>query len=1155
MSRFGAIFAIVALGVGFLSGLLATTPDMYESSDTYFDDTNLYDLRVLSTLGITKDDIAEISKIEGINEIMPSHYADALVSLDGSEDTIVTRFHSLPATIEDKEPEGYINRIEVTEGRLPVKDDECVVLGSESMSARAVSVGDTLIISGDDTKLAGKEYKVTGLVTSSSYFSIERETASVGNGTISLVAFTGEQNFTADVYSDVYLTLDGAKELGTFSDEYENLVKKVSDDIDAISGARCQIRYNDVKADAEKSLADAKTKYDDAKKEADEKLSDARQQLDDGQAEIDKNKKTLTDAKKQIESGEKQLADTQSTLTGTLTEKQQQLIAGQQALIDAKAQYEDAKAKLDSSEQQLTVLKTTLAAAQAVVGTVAPEVKIYEAQLAALEPQLKQYEQSLNAAQIAYDDAQKKVDDAIAAGGYADEEAYKAAEPVSAVVLCSARDAAANTLSVEQAKYDAASGAYNTVYAALDSANARLTEAQRQINEYTAQVTDGEKQLADGKTQLAAAQKQILEGEKQMAAGETSLSLAPDLARLQIELAKMTLESSKQQVTDGEEQLADAKEQIAASEEEYATQKKSVEEQLADAAQQIKDGEKELAALEVPTWYELTRNENVSYASLKSNIDKVDAIVRIFPVFFFLVAALVALTTMTRMVEEERLQIGTLKALGFSKNAIMAKYIFYALAASFSGSLCGIIVGFKLFPAVIWNAYSMMYTMPPIHMPYRMDIASMAAGIAIACTLAATLNAAWTTLSETPAQLMRPRAPKAGKRILLERIKPIWKRMPFTYKVTARNLFRYKKRFLMTVIGISGCTALLVCGFGLHDSISDIVNVQFGQVFTYDATAVLTDADALQTDKVQSVLTGDEVSSYMAVHQEKSTNTYDGMDFNTYIFVPENDAQLSQFVTLRHRLGHESVPFTSFGIVITEKMSERTGYGVGDAIELKDTDGKAGVFTITGVAENYVENYVYMSADLYEQQFGQKPEFSSLLINLTENTQENRDSLAEKLLNIKDVTGVSFISDFKGSFSNMMTKIDTIVVVLIVSAGALAFIVLYNLINININERAKEIATIKVLGFYDKEVYKYVYRETMILSLIGTLVGLVLGIFLHKFVIYKVEVDVIMFGRMIKWYSYVYSAALTMLFSMLVELVMRRKLRAISMVESMKAPE
>ncbi len=1155
MSRFGAIFAIVALGVGFLSGLLATTPDMYDSSDAYFDDTNLFDMRIVSTLGLTDDDVEAIKKTDGVKEVMPAYYTDVLVSVGGSEDAVVTRFHSLPATMEDNDPEGYINRLEVTQGRLPVKDGECVVLDSKSMLTRSVSVGDTIVVKGEDTGLADEKYKITGVVTSSSYFSMERETSSIGNGSITFVAFTGEQSFTSEAYTDVYLTVDGAKELGTFTDEYEDTVKNVSDKIEAISAERCEIRYNSVKTEAENKLSDAKKEYEDAKAEAEEKLSDARKQLDEGQAEIAKNEKTLEDAKKKIDSGEKELSNTQNTLTGTLTEKQQQLIAGKQALIDAKAQYDTAKEQLDAGAQQLATLKTTLTVAQSVVDAAAPEVKAYQTQLETLKAQLDTSQESLDAAQTAYNEAQKKVDDAIAAGGYASEEEYKSAEPVAAALLIAQRDTAAETLKLEQTKYDAINSSYNTVHGSFEAANARLEEAQRQINEYSVQVTEGEKKLAEGKVQLAAAQKQILEAEKQVTAGETSLSLAPDLARLQIELAKMTLESSKQQVADGEEQLDTAKKEIASGEDEYAKQKKSAEEKLADAQKQIADGEKQLAELEVPEWYRLTRNENVSFVSLSSNIDKVDAIARIFPVFFFLVAALVALTTMTRMVEEERLQIGTLKALGFSKTTIMIKYIVYAIAASASGSLCGILIGFKLFPAVIWNAYSMMYTMPPIQLPYRIDISSMAAGIAVACTLAATLNAAWATLCETPAQLMRPRAPKAGKRILLERIKPVWKRMPFTYKVTARNIFLYKKRFIMTLVGISGCTALLVCGFGLHDSISDIVNVQYGKVLTYDASATLEDNDAINSSELQNVLSEEEIKSSLAIHQEKSKNTYDGMDFNTYIFVPENDAQFSQFVTLRHRIGHEGVPFTSFGVVITEKMSERTGYGVGDAIELKDTKGNTGVFTITGVAENYIENYVYMNADLYEEQFGGKPEFSTLLMNLTENTKENRDSLAKKLLGIKEVTGVSFVADFKESFSNMMTKIDMIVVVLIISAGALAFIVLYNLINININERSKEIATIKVLGFYDSEVYKYVYRETIMLSLIGTLAGLVLGIFMHKFIIFNVELDAMMFGRTIKWYSYVFSAALTMIFSVIVELVMRRKLRSISMVESMKAPE
>ncbi|MEG2082730.1 MAG: FtsX-like permease family protein, partial [Oscillospiraceae bacterium] len=662
--------------------------------------------------------------------------------------------------------------------------------------------------------------------------------------------------------------------------------------------------------------------------------------------------------------------------------------------------------------------------------------------------------------------------------------------------------------------------------------------------------------LENGKAQLAAAQTTLNAKRQDVSAMQEQAKEQITMGYAQIQYGRNDLEEGRAEYKKGERELLDAKKKLEDGKEEYATEKAKAEKKLADARIEIDDAQAKLDDLESPEWYVLTRDENMSVASFKSNTEKVEAIAKIFPVFFFLVAALVALTTMTRMVEEERLQIGTLKALGYSKGTIMVKYLFYALVASVLGSITGLAIGFKLFPTVIWNAYTMMYTLPKLYCPWNLHYALISSGAAIICTLLATLNACWSTLKEKPAALMLPKAPRAGKRILLERITFIWKRMKFTYKVTARNLFRYKKRLLMTVVGIAGCTALLVTGFGLHDSISDIVNKQFGEIFTYDASISLKNEDILHSEQLKNVIDDKTlVADYLAVHQEKCSNDFNGQSFSTYIFVPEDFEKLPNFLTLQHRLTGDTVPWNEDSVVITEKMSTRTGLSVGDEMILENKDDKPGRFTITGVAENYIENYVYMSKKTYEKGFSETLEPTTLVLKNASSSQENSDKLATAILEVEDISGISFVSTLKERFTNMMSKIDIIVVVLIVSAGALAFIVLYNLTNINITERVKEIATIKVLGFTDKEVNSYVYRESIVLALIGTLCGLVFGIFLHLFVILNIEVDMVMFGHTIKPLSYVYSAVLTMVFSMLVNVFMRRKLRNISMVESMKSPE
>ena len=1177
LGRFLAIFAIVALGVGFLAGLLAATPDMRYSGDRFFDETHMYDLRILSELGLTEEDVEAIRAVEGVGEVMPGYYADVFADTpDG--DTVVARFHSVPLEqVEEKEPENYLNRLEVVEGRLPVKEDECVISGGSYLTGSSFEVGDTIELSADNEDLEDTftrtSFKIVGVVKSSNYFSVEREPANIGSGTVSIVAYTGAQNFAYDVYTEVYASVEGTQEMSCFSDEYDDAVQAVSDRIEAVSGALCQKRYDDVKAQTEQQLADARAQ-----------LADAQQDYDDGRAEVAENEEKLSDAEAEIEAGEAELAQNKETISGTLTQKQQQLADAEALVIEGKAQLEAARTQLDTAGAQLAAGKTALEAAKQQLPALEQAVEQAEAQRPVLESQLSAAKVALEAAEAAVAEKQAGYDEALArrdeAQGEYDAAAadvarleqaikdaedkeqdtaelekllaaakqvleHKQADLAEKETILSARSAELQTANSQRDAAQAQVAGYEAALAALDAAPGQLADARAQIAQQEKTLAEGEAQLAAGEAEYQKQAAVLREAEKEIASGKTSLSMAPALAQLQMQLAEEQLEEAKAEVTDGRAQLEEAKQQLADGKAE-----------LDDAKQQLADGEQALAELEVPEWFLLTRSENVSYASFEMNIEKVDAVAKVFPVFFFLVAALVALTTMTRMVEEDRLQIGTLKALGYGKGSIMAKYLLYALAASVLGSAFGLAVGLTLLPTVIWNAYTMMYELPKLYCLFNARFALFSSLTAIACVLAATLNACWATLHEVPAQLMLPRAPKAGKRIFLEHIPFIWRRMKFTHKVAARNLLRYKKRFFMTVTGIAGCTALLLTGFGLHDSISDIVYKQFGDIFLYDVSITVKDAAKAESGTLADVLAdGDAVKDALLVHQEKITSHFNGEAFSTYLMVPENSAGFPDFVDLHTRKGGTPVPFSETGVVITEKMAERGGFSIGSQITLENAGGGTGTFTVDGIAENYVENYVYLSAETYEQGFGTAPVFNTVLAISADPSGEGRDALSARLLGADGVSSVSFTSDLKTSFSGMLQKIDIIVVVLIVAAGLLAYVVLYNLTNINIAERVKEIATIKVLGFYDREVYAYVYRENIVLSLIGTLTGLVLGIFLHMFVIYTVEVDATMFGRSIKFWSYAASAGLTILFSLLVNLAMRRKLRNISMVESMKAPE
>ncbi|MEG2393828.1 MAG: FtsX-like permease family protein, partial [Ruthenibacterium sp.] len=1190
ISRFGAIFAIVALGVGFLAGLLATTPDMRYSGDVYFDDSKFYDVRILSSMGLTSDDVKALRAVDGVDEVMPSYYADMLVQIESTGDVLVTRIHSLPPGANDPNAANYLNRVELLEGRLPAASNECVVERGLEYAGNAVRIGDTLTITDDNKEpedtFAVRSFTVVGFVSSSYYFSVEREPASVGNGSVALILYTPESSFDTDgIYTNIFLSMQGARAMNSLSDEYSDTMDEAVKRIEEISGARCDARLAQIKSDANETLGDAKKEYNDAKDEAQQKLSDAAAELADGRKKLADGQTELKDAKQQLDDGQKKYDDGRAELTkqsadgyATLAQAERDLAAGRSELASGQAAYNDGKAKYDAGKAQYDAGAAQLAQGEAFVAQYQPLIEQAELAMAGYqaagitEASLQgtvvtastAYQAAIGAAAIAYPTyateqsaylgACLAFDGAMTQAGYTDEAKWIAEKPADAAPLIAQRDGAkaafaaavtaggddpavflANAdaaIATARTDFLTASGAliqYKTcetlaaLRPQLDSTIALIAQNKPLLDATKVQLEAAAAQLTAAKAQLDAGTAKLTDGEAQLASGRTALENGLADASVQLNDAAKTLAEGRSEYTKGLNKLNTSRGDLAEGEQKYADAKSEADTKLADAAQKIADAEQEIADLETPEWYVMGREGNVSFSSFQSNAQKVEAIAKIFPLFFFLVAALVALTTMTRMVEEERLQIGTMKALGYQKHSIMAKYVFYAMAASVFGSIFGLLVGFNLFPTIIWNAYSMMYNLPKLYCQFNWPYALIASGAAIFCTLLATLNACWATLHEAPAQLMRPRAPKAGKRIFLEYITPLWKRMKFTHKVTARNLLLYKKRFFMTVIGIAGCTALLVTGFGLHDSISDIVNKQFGDIFTYDVAVTTKNAQGLDSETLRSALADTSlVADSMPVHQEKSINSYRGDSFTTYLLVPQESERLGDFVTLRQRISGKSVPFEpEKGIVITEKMSERTGYGIGDSIELKNADDLVGTFTITGVAENYVENYVYMSSDLYAQQYGSTPEFTTIFARMApadsaKAAQRARDALSEKLLESDDVANLSFISDIKDSFTNMMAKIDTIVVVLIVCAALLAFVVLYNLTNINITEREKEIATIKVLGFFDKEVSAYVYRESAVLSLIGGLVGLVLGIFLHAFVIHNVEVDAVMFGRTIK---------------------------------------
>lgn len=594
----------------------------------------------------------------------------------------------------------------------------------------------------------------------------------------------------------------------------------------------------------------------------------------------------------------------------------------------------------------------------------------------------------------------------------------------------------------------------------------------------------------------------------------------------------------------------------------YEEARTEAEEGFANAESELAEIQKEIDSIEYPSWYVMDRTKNLGAESFQSDAGRIDQIARVFPLLFFLVAALVALTTMTRMVDEERMLIGTYKALGYSKLKIASKYMLYALLASGIGSIVGIAILSQILPKVILQAYSIVYSIPTGPTPIDLPLALLSAAMGIGVTLVATASAIGASLREKPAALMLPRAPKPGKRIFLEHVGPVWRRVSFSWKVTLRNIFRYKQRFFMTLIGIAGCTALLLTGLGLFNAVNDIIPKQFDDIYNYNASVKL-DPGILAEDqeKLDALLQGNFVYRSAKVYEEgfKAVDEA-GKEYAVTLIAPEDVEGFVDFVDLRNRRTQEDLALSDTSLIISEKLASKLGVAVGDTLDLYSMDetgnliGEAWGFTVGGICENYVGAYVYTSPAYLEKLWGETPSLSTLLLDATSEGSERKE-LSSELLAIEGVTTVGYNDEAIEFYQTSLKSVDSVVAVLVGAALILAFVVLYNLTNININERQREIATLKVLGFTPREVDAYIFRETILLTVMGALLGLVLGIFMSSYVVTTAEVDAVMFGRDIHTSSFLIAFFLTLLFSILVAFAMRRKLKAIDMVESLKSVE
>ena len=1203
-SRFFSIMILVALSVAFLSGLKATAPDMKHTGDDYLDSLHLADIQVLSTLGLTDEDIAALRAQDKIEDAEGEYVIDAFASSD-SLDAVVKVLSLTDRGISD---------VLLREGRMPERADECVV-EENMLSLMSIAIGDTITLTpGDDLSdaLAQDTYTVVGTVRSPVYLAVERGTSTLGSGTVKAYLYLPREAFTLDYYTAAYVRVSGAAEMTAFYDEYDDYIDDVIDSLEDFGEQRAILRHDELVDEATEKLDDAQKELDDAKAEADKELgdaqkelNDARRKLDDGWKEYDDGKQELADsrvklddAKAELEDGEQEYADGVKKYDQAVRdyEKGQKDYAngvkdyekGAQQLADGADELEAGKEKLDEGQKQLDALGNTVAGALqndpnyagVTGGTIIDELgrgdeNTAAATDAALDKMRAQLEGGIAQAQQGLakidagieqcDEGLAKIDAALAELSALPDSEEVAAKRAALERQRADTAAQRSDLVQQRGKVSAQLSELQSQLAALSTVSSGSIAANKQ------QLDQGRADYESGKQQLSAGYRDLRDGKKELDKAKKELDEAPQkLADARKELADARKElddgwkeyyDGEEKYADGEKELADAYRELTDGEKdyreglrEYEDGKAEADEKIADAEEKIADARRKVADIESCEWYLFSRSYNPGYTGYGQDAERMANLASVFPVIFFLVAALVCLTTMTRMVEEQRVQIGSLKAMGYSGLAISRKYLLYGLLPSLTGGMFGLVIGYILFPKMIFTAYQIMYQMPNIELRAYGGISAYSLLAAVACTTLATLWACLATLRETPASLMRPRTPKAGKRVFLEYIKPLWREMSFTHKVTARNLFRYQKRFWMTVIGIGGCTALIIAGFGMRSSLLFTMSRQYDDLFHYSAQVTLS-SNVLPEERqaVEDFLAGDSrVVNDVPCTASSATVITSSYSTTAYVEVMEAD-EIGKVIDLLDCKTGEPITMEDTGVYIDQKLSELLKVSVGDTFFL-DGDARGDV-TVAGIYEHYTGHFIYMTPSYYEQTLHADSEPNAYLMNFTSDDTDTCNAIFEKLLSMNGVVTTSRMRDTQDTYMHSMERVDFVVVIIILAAAALAMVVLFNLSNINITERQRELATIKLLGFYDKEVSAYVYRENIVLTVFGILMGCFMGHWLHIYLVRSTEIDLMMFGRQTAPSAYVYATILTMLFSVLVNVLAHFKMKKIDMVESLKSAE
>lgn len=1107
--RFISILLMAFLGVGFFAGVRSASPDMRLTIDKYFDDNKVHDLSVVSTLGLTDEDVTEISKVEGVESAYGIYSEDVFMTLQ--DEDIVVKVYGLNENID---------RPEIVEGRFPENDNECVI-DVNMTELRNVQIGQEIEIeenldtTDEEKTFKNNKLKVVGLVRSPLYVSRDRGTTKLGTGKIAHFIYVNSSNIDSDYYTEVAIKVKGAEELKTISDDYKDLVASISTNVEGIKEEREKVR-------SDKLRKEANDKLNDAQKEFDEKKAD-------GEKEIADAEKDIKDAKIKIQDGERDLADGRKEADEKFAEAEQKIKDNDWTLAQASQAITDNVIYLEGQKKE----------AQKGIEQIDNGIKQIDAQLNPLIAKKAELESGL----VQINQLKSKIADnnkmiaALQAQLQTETDPEKIKEINVTINNLNAINGSLNIALQEAERLGVTQENLNKLVAGINEAQAKkqeLINTKKSI----------QKGISDGEAQIVIAQNQIADGRNKLNEARNELAKQRKDVDKELKDAQNEIDKGKRELADGEKELADAK--------------KEFDEKIRDAEEKLIDAREKVNDIDTAKWYIFDRNDNQGFNGYEQDAGNVEKLGLAFPIVFFIIATLTSLTTMTRMVEEERVEIGTLKALGYSKMQIMSKYITYSLLASLLGGALGAAFGSQFFPRIIISMYQLMYNIDNLVIEFNWYFVNLGIIIMTLCIVGSTIYTASKELVATPAQMMRPKAPKAGKRVLIERIPFIWNRFNFTQKVTLRNMFRYKKRFLMTVVGICGCTALILAGFGLKDSVSRIMTYQYEDIYNYDMMIVLKDTLTIdETNKVIADLEAKEdVKKVVPINLISETAKLDDKQFEAQVLVTDNSDVLNEVIRLKDKKTEERIFLNDNEVIITDKLAQLLDVKPGQEIIVSDPEEGDKKVKVGGITEHFIGHYIYMTTNLYNNLYEEDDKTNVLLANYKDDLNKDQEyALSEEILIDPKIGSIMLTSNLMETMNDTLSAMNVVVYILIISAGILAFVVLYNLANINISERIRELATIKVLGFYDKEVFEYVTREIVLLTIIGIVFGLVFGFVLNSFILGTCEIEMLRFKRIILPQSYLFSVAITIVFTYIVNFVTYFSLKKINMIESLKSIE